>query len=53
MWSVGLRNGSEALSLCAGGMIVHIQGWGGDVLSASEQEMMETLNMYTLAKGNG
>ena len=32
---------------------MHIQGWGGDVLSASEQEMMETLNMNTLAQGNG
>ena len=34
-------------------LCVHIRGWGGDVLSASEQEMMETLNIDTLAKGNG
>ena len=41
------------LSPCAGGMIMRAYlGWGGDVLSASEQEMMETLNMNTLAQGN-
>ena len=44
------------LSPCVGGMIVRAYsgvGWrAGDVLSASEQEMMETLNMNTLAQGN-